>query len=141
MNTSFQKLIKVKLTRDYNEKTDIFIPHVVYSIMIVNKHRKVLTSLLITKLKNHKLILEKFWMKKHKIILNIINDLLTFWSNHCDHFDVWRQNKNENEKTSPMHHKTDVKSKSYFEKIHSADLSIIILKRTSSLFSNVKNEK
>ena len=40
-----------------------------------------------------------------------------------------------------MRHKTDVEFKINFEKIHSADSQIIILKRTSSLFLNVKNEK
>ena len=59
LNISFQKLIKVKIIRDYNEKSDIFITYVIYFIMIINKHWKNLTSLLITKLKNHKLILEK----------------------------------------------------------------------------------
>ena len=60
LNILFQKLIKVKFIRDYNEKTDLFITHVLYSIMIINEHRKNLTSLLITKLKNYKSILKKF---------------------------------------------------------------------------------
>ena len=60
LNISFQRLIKVKFIRNYNEKTNTSITHVIYSIMIVNKHRKNLTSLLITKLKNYKLILKKF---------------------------------------------------------------------------------
>ena len=80
-------------------------------------------------------------MKKHEIILNMINNLFTLWSNHCDHFDVWRQNKNENEKTSSMRHKTNVEFKINFEKINSTDLSIIILKRTSSSFSSVKKKE
>ena len=56
---SFQKLIKVKFIRNYDEKTDVAIMHVIYFIMIVNEHRKNLTFLLITKLENHKLILKK----------------------------------------------------------------------------------
>ena len=59
LNISFQKLIKVKLIHDYNEKTNISITHVLYFIMTVSEHRKNLTSLLITKLKNYKLILKK----------------------------------------------------------------------------------
>ena len=90
LNISFQELRKVKFIRDYNEKIDTSIIHVIYSIIIVNKHRKSLTSLLITKLENYKLILKKSWMKTHEILLNMINDSFTFWSNHCDHFDVWR---------------------------------------------------
>ena len=57
LNISFQKLIKVKFIHDYNEKIDISIIHVIYSIMTINEHRKNLTSL-ITKLENHKLILK-----------------------------------------------------------------------------------
>ena len=64
LNISFQKLVKVKFIRDYKEKANIFIPHVIYAIMIVNKHRKNSTSLLITKLKNHKLILGKILNEK-----------------------------------------------------------------------------
>ena len=56
---SFQKLIKVKFIRKYDKKINIAITHVIYFIMVVNEHRKNLTSLLITKLKNHKLILKK----------------------------------------------------------------------------------
>ena len=40
-----------------------------------------------------------------------------------------------------MRHKTDVEFKINFEKINFADSSIIILKRTLSLFLNVKNKK
>ena len=55
----FQKLIKVKFIRKYDEKTNVAITHVIYSIMIVNEHRKNLTFLLIKKLENHRLILNK----------------------------------------------------------------------------------
>ena len=59
LNISFQKLIKIKFIRKYDEKTDVAIIHVIYFILTVNDHRKNLTFLLIIKLKNHKLILEK----------------------------------------------------------------------------------
>ena len=59
LNISFQELIKTKFIRKYDEKTDVVITHVIYSILTVNDHRKNLTFLLIIKLKNHKLILEK----------------------------------------------------------------------------------
>ena len=71
----------------------------------------------------------------------MINISLTFRLNHCDHFDVKRQNKNENEKTSSMRYKIDVKLKINFEKTNSVDSSIIILKQTLSSFSSMKNEK
>ena len=49
--------------------------------------------------------------------------------------------KIENVKTLLMRYKKNVKFKINFEKINSADLSIIILKRITSSFSSVKNEK
>ena len=59
LNISFQKLIKVKFIRKYDEKTNVVIIHVIYFILIVNEHQKNLTFLLIIKLENHKLILKK----------------------------------------------------------------------------------
>ena len=40
-----------------------------------------------------------------------------------------------------MRYKTDVKTKINFEKMNSADSSIIILKQITSLFSSVDDEK
>ena len=59
LNISFQELIKAKFIREYDEKTNVVIIHVIYFILTVNDHRKNLTFLLIIKLKNHKLILKK----------------------------------------------------------------------------------
>ena len=59
LNILFQELIKIKFIRKYDEKTNVAITHVIYFILTVNDHRKNLTFLLIIKLKNHKLILEK----------------------------------------------------------------------------------
>ena len=56
---SFQKLIKIKFIQKYDKKTKVAIMHVIDFIMIVNKHRKIFTSLLITKLKSYKLMLNK----------------------------------------------------------------------------------
>ena len=54
-----QQLLKFKFIRKFDDRSEIIITHVIYSIMTVNKHRKNLISLLITKLRNHKLILKK----------------------------------------------------------------------------------
>ena len=59
LNISSQELIKTKFIRKYDEKTDVAIIHVIYFILTVNDHRKNLTFLLIIKLENHKLILER----------------------------------------------------------------------------------
>ena len=59
LQIALQQLLKFKLIREFDDKSKVTVTHVIYSIMTVNKHRKNLTSLLITKLRNHKLILEK----------------------------------------------------------------------------------
>ena len=55
----FQKLVKVKFIRKYNEKTNVVIIDIIYFILIVNEHQKNFIFLLIIKLKNHKLILKR----------------------------------------------------------------------------------
>ena len=140
--------MKVKLIRKYNEKTNVVIIHVIYFILIVNKHRKSLTFLLIIKLKNHKLILKKSWMKRHELILNMINNSFTFWFDYCDHFDVWRKknskstcvDKDKNLKTLSFN-EASVKIKTNFETINFADQKKNIFKRKAASFSNIENEK
>ena len=59
LQIAFQQLLKLKFIREFDDKSKITVTHVIYFIMTVNKHRKNLISLLITKLRNHKLILER----------------------------------------------------------------------------------
>ena len=59
LQITFQQLLKFKFIREFDDKSKIIVTHVIYFIMTVNKHRKNLISLLITKLRNHKLILKK----------------------------------------------------------------------------------
>ena len=59
LQIAFQQLLKLKFIREFDDRSEITVTHVIYFIMTVNKHRKNLISLLITKLRNHKLILER----------------------------------------------------------------------------------
>ena len=59
LQIAFQQLLKFKLIRKFDDKSEITVTHVIYSIITVNRHRKNLISLLITKLRNHKLILKR----------------------------------------------------------------------------------
>ena len=59
LQITFQQLLKFKLIREFDDRSEITVTHVLIFIMTVNKHRKNLTSLLITKLRNHKLILKR----------------------------------------------------------------------------------
>ena len=49
LQITFQQLLKLKFIREFDDKSEITVIHVIYSIMIVSKHRKNLTSLLITR--------------------------------------------------------------------------------------------
>ena len=59
LQIAFQQLLKFKFIREFDDRLKINVTHVIYFIMTVNRHRKNLISLLITKLRNHKLILER----------------------------------------------------------------------------------
>ena len=59
LQITFQQLLKFKLIREFDDKSEITVTHVIYSIITVNRHRMNLISLLITKLRIHKLILKK----------------------------------------------------------------------------------
>ena len=145
LQITFQQLLKFKFIREFDDKSKIIVTHVIYFIMTVNRHRKNLISLLITKLRNHKLILKKFWMKRHDVILNMINDFFTFWFNHCNHSDVYiHEDKNEmnvDSNTLTVRHQTSVKSQTSLEKTSSINSSINIMKRKTSSSSSIENEE
>ena len=46
--------------------------------------------MLITKLNNHHLILNKFWINVHDILLNMQSNCLIFEFNRCNYFDVFK---------------------------------------------------
>lgn len=49
---------------------------------------KNLMLLLITKLSHHPIIFSCPWMKKHTVLLNIINNSITFLSKYCTHLEA-----------------------------------------------------
>ena len=84
-------------------------------------------------------------MKRHDVILNIINDFFTFSFNHCDYFDVYfHENKNEinvDFNALTVRHQTSVKSQTNFEKISSISSSINIMKRKIFSSSSINDKK
>ena len=44
--------------------------------------------MLIIKLRNYLIILGQPWIKKHKVIIDMINDFLAFWPSYCIHIGV-----------------------------------------------------
>ena len=73
--------------RDYNEQI-VFksIIHVIYFILKINGHAEQICFMLIMSLSNHRIIIDKSWMNRHKVILNILYDRIVFKSNCCKHF-------------------------------------------------------
>jgi len=72
-------LIKEKLIRDYDEK--IFkkiITHKILFNLIIKSHKKLTVSMLITDINHHKVILNKLWMNKNEILLNMQNNVIVF---------------------------------------------------------------
>jgi len=72
-------LIKEKLIRDYDEK--IFkkiITHKILFNLIIKSHKKLTVSMLITDINHHEVILNKLWMNKNEILLNMQNNVIVF---------------------------------------------------------------
>ena len=69
---------------DYNGQIAFkSIIHVIYFILKVNEHAKQIYFILIVSLSNHRIIIDKSWMNKHEIILNMLYDCIVFKSNRC----------------------------------------------------------
>jgi len=77
-------LIKEKLIKEYDEK--IFKKTIIHKILlnlIIESHKKLTVSMLITDINHHEVILEKSWMNKNEILLNMQIDVIIF-SNQLD---------------------------------------------------------
>jgi len=72
-------LTKEKLIKDYDEK--IFkkiITHKILLNLIIESHKKLTISILIVDINHHEVILNKLWMNKNEILLNMQNDVIVF---------------------------------------------------------------
>ncbi len=74
-------LIKLKSIREFNDHyAKKLITHAIYSNLTVQDHMKRFASMLITRLDQHQMILEKTWMNKIKMTIDMRNDHLQFSS-------------------------------------------------------------
>jgi len=72
-------LIKEKLIRDYDEKiSKKIITHKILFNLIIKSHKKLTVSMLITDINHHEVILNKLWINKNEILLNMQNDVIVF---------------------------------------------------------------
>ncbi len=72
-------LIKFKSIRKFNDHyAKKLITHAIYSNLTVQDHMKRFVFMLITRLSQHQIILEKTWMNKIEIMIDMRNDRLQF---------------------------------------------------------------
>jgi hypothetical protein len=79
------QLIKKRLIKAYDERKNQIITHVIYSKMIIQKHIENLILMLIIKLKQQILILDKSWMRKHEVSYHEKTNIIEFSSRFCTH--------------------------------------------------------
>ncbi len=73
------QLAKEKLIREYDEKlTKKIITHKILLNLTVKSHKKLTVSMLIADINHHYVILEKLWMNKNEILLDMQNDVIIF---------------------------------------------------------------
>ncbi len=72
-------LVKEKLIQDYDEK--IFKKVIIHKILFnltIESHKKLTVLMLIVDIKHHKVILDKLWMNKNEILLNMQHNIIVF---------------------------------------------------------------
>jgi hypothetical protein len=56
--------------------------------MIIQNHTENCISMMIIKLDQHSIILEKFWTKKHDVSYHDHDDSISFYFDHCNHLEA-----------------------------------------------------
>ena len=84
-----QCLTKPKPIQGFDGKATQPVTHAIYLMLSVENHTKSLAPLLITKLGQLLMILGRLWIKKHEILLNIINDFIIFSLGYCMYLGVF----------------------------------------------------
>jgi len=88
LQIKFLSLIKLKSIRKFDDHyAKKLITHAIYLNLTVQDHMKCFASMLITWLSQHQMILEKTWMNKIEITIDIRNDCLQF-SDSKTHIDA-----------------------------------------------------
>jgi hypothetical protein len=85
LKIEFVQLMKKRLMRVYDERKDQVITHAIYSKMIIQRHIENLIFMLIIKLEQQILILDKSWMRKHDINYHEKTNIIEFSSEFCTH--------------------------------------------------------
>jgi hypothetical protein len=122
--------------------------------MTIQYHTKSCISMMIIKLDQHSIILNKFWMKKHDVNYHDHDDSISFYFDHCNHLEAFnhsysnRSNRIQTKKKDSFSKEIfsnqseiieNKEIKFFFEKINKSKM---ILKRTTSIeFRKRLNER
>jgi hypothetical protein len=78
--------------------------------MIIQNHTESCTSMMITKLDQHSIILKKSWMKKHDVSYHEHDNSISFYFDHCSHLEAF------NHSYSNRSNRIQTKKKDFFSK-------------------------
>lgn len=81
-----QCLIKPKPIEEFDGRATKLVTHTIYLILSMEKYTKSLALLQITKLGQYSMILSRLQVKKHGILLDIINNSITFFPRYYTYF-------------------------------------------------------
>ncbi len=123
------KLNKSREVKNYDERRDKDITHVIYSLMIIQNHTKNSISMMIIKLNQHSIILEKSWMKKHEMSYHEHDDSISFYFDHCNHLNA----------SDRFYSNQSTKKKVFFSKENLSDQSEIIENKEIKIFFEKTN--
>ncbi len=145
------QLNKSREVKNYDERGNQDITHVIYSFMIIQDHTKSCISMMIIKLDQHSIILNKSWMKKHEVSYHEHDDSISFYFDHCTHLEISERFYSNQTKKKDFFSKEIFSDQSkikienkeikiFLKKIN--NLSKTILKRATSIeFSKRLNER
>ncbi len=128
------QLNKSREVKNYDERRNKNITHVIYSSMTIQDHTESCISMMIIKLDQHSIILEKFWMKKHDVNYHDHDDSISFHFEHCSHLK------------SLEHSYSSTKKKDFFRKRIFSDQSEMRIESTENkeikdFFEKTNNSK
>ena len=89
LQIAFILLSVFRSLRDYNGQiASKSITYVIYFTFKVNGHAEQICFMLIVSLNNHRIIINKLWMNRHDVILNMLYDRIVFKLNRCKYLEA-----------------------------------------------------
>ncbi len=124
-------LFKSKSIYSYDEIFDWrFITHALYISVIIQEHKNEMMSLLITRLDQHKIIINNLWLKRNQILIDSTNNRLISSSNiQILKLIVWKTS------SQSAFHWLESSEICEMKRKNLKFMSMIILKRTTNLKS------